>query len=190
MNYCYTLPPLIFVMGLITLLLTNCQPSAHTNDSITPLSTSLEGRWQADSARAFFYHPPHRFINKAKPLPIPGEMLTVQANRAIWHYAGYKDQEHIYTRRGNTLFVQQNLVGERRACRYHVDYQADYSFFSSARQYYRPWGRLSPRLVLLLLALKRQLEIVFYQQYFSDAFLINSEKSHFTRTVLKVKRRG
>jgi hypothetical protein len=105
-------------MGLITLLLTNCQPSAHTNDSITPLSTSLEGRWQADSALAFFYHPPHRFINKAKPLPIPGEMLTVQANRAIWHYAGYKDQEHIYTRRGNTLFVQQNLVGEREG---HVD---------------------------------------------------------------------
>jgi hypothetical protein len=39
-------------------------------------------------------------------------MLTVQANRATWHYAGYKDQEHIYARRGNTLFVQQNLVGE------------------------------------------------------------------------------
>ena len=100
-------------MGLTTLFLVNCQHSTHANDSITPLSTSVEGRWQADSARAAFYHPPHRFIQKTRVLlPLPGEMLTVQANRATWHYAGYKDQEHSYARRGNTLFVQQNLVGE------------------------------------------------------------------------------
>jgi hypothetical protein len=182
MNYCSALSPSSFVMGLTTLLLTYCQSSTHANDSIAPLSTSVEGRWQADSARAAFYHSPHRFISKTRViLPLPGEMLTVQANRSYLALCRVlRPRAHLRSAWQYTLCTAEPRRGEKWACRYYVNYQANYSFLSSARQHYRPWWRLSPRLVSQLFALKRQPEIVFYIQCFSNAFLITSCKSPFT----------
>jgi hypothetical protein len=94
------------VTGLtLVWLFVGCEPHEHVANGSVPESTGLVGRWHYDSAGAAFYdrrgHFSHRFMDP----PSSDAWLTIGRER--WTYSGSVREEHVYSRRGNTVWVRR-----------------------------------------------------------------------------------
>jgi len=94
-------------IGSLAFLL-GCEASPHLTNVVQPLGTSLVGNWTCDSTSLCDYSPRHEVLSRwSGPFPAP-LLLTVGPTQ--WHYSGYSREEHAYTRRGDTLFI--NRLGD------------------------------------------------------------------------------
>ena len=104
MNNKYFFYYYILIIGPLSILLSGCESVDRKPKVVQPKDVVLQGCWQYDSAGASFYNSQYEFINKFMD-SMAGSVLTIGST--TWVYTGNVQEEHIYSRVGDTVITQR-----------------------------------------------------------------------------------
>jgi len=103
MNKWYARFPPIAFSSLWGLLLTACEPVEHPTTLLPSRARPILGHWRYDSARTVLYSA-DQVVEGAFVNAMPAKALLL-ITPTQWRYAGSLQEEHVYTRQGDTLIV-------------------------------------------------------------------------------------